>query len=149
MAVRIRKAVHARCCLHAADPKQERQSAGLHAGPVATDSPKAALRSMGILRLSEPGHMFIQEFWETGFGPQRAAQRTHSLNIPPSSIPGLQSQTVTEDLKDLPIYAECPVPHIQSQSQEERRAGTESLPGLLIPPLLERDQGAVQGDFWC
>ena len=84
--MRIRKAVQARRCLHAAGSKQEVQSTGLNAGPAATDNRKAVW-SMGLLQLSKPGQMFIQELQEAEIGPQRAAQRTHSLTFHPAAFP--------------------------------------------------------------
>lgn len=84
--IAVRKKSCAKCCLHAANPKKCMQSAVLQAGPVATDSHKAILWSMGLLRLSEPGQMFIQELRETRFGPQKAAQRTHSLTFHPAAF---------------------------------------------------------------
>lgn len=103
------------------------QSAVLQAGPVATDSHKAILWSMGLLRLSEPGQMFIQELRETGFGTQRLLKGPiHSHTTQQHSWPPVTA-SVTEGLYDLPIYAVL-CPHLQSQSQEERRARSVGLP---------------------
>lgn len=92
----VRKAVQARGCLHAA-ALHKKCRAGLHAGPAATGDHRAAW-SMGLLRLSEPEQMFIQELREAEIGPWRAAQRTHSLTFHQqhSKHPGAAS--VTEGL---------------------------------------------------
>lgn len=60
--------MQARGSLHAAGSKQEVQRAGLHAGLAATGDHRAAW-SMGLLQLSEPEQMFIQELWEAELGP--------------------------------------------------------------------------------
>ena len=89
--------MQARGCLHAVGSKQEVQRAGLHAGPAATGNHRAAW-SMGLLQLSEPEQMFIQELREAEFRPWTAAQRTHSLTFRQQHSQHLGTASVTEGL---------------------------------------------------
>lgn len=92
----VRKAVQARGCLHAAAPHKKHR-AGLHAGPAATGNHRAAW-SMGLLQLSEPEQMFIQELREAEIGPWRAAQRTHSRTFRQQHSEHPGGASVTEGL---------------------------------------------------
>lgn len=125
--LRIRKAMQARHCLHVAGPNKL-HSAGPQAGPVAADSYKATW-SMSLLKLSEPGQMFIQELRETGFGSQRVAERTHSLTFHSAAFLASRHSLCSQGL---PICGrECPdtrpCPHPQSQSWEEWSAQSVGL----------------------
>ena len=53
---------------------------------------------MGLLQLSEPEQMFIQELREAEFRPWTAAQRTHSLTFRQQHSQHLGTASVTEGL---------------------------------------------------
>lgn len=133
--MRIRKAMQARHCLHAAGPNKL-HSAGPHAGPVAADSYKATW-SMSLLQLSEPGQMFIQELWETGFGSQRVAEKTHSLTFHSAAFLASRNSLChrvcqsAEENALTPGPAPTPEPILGRKERSE--CGTT--PGLLTTPI--------------
>ena len=65
--------------------KQKCGVLGLSVGPMAMNSHKAPW-SRDFFDRNKPGQMFIQELRQTGFGPQRVAQRTHSLIFHPAAF---------------------------------------------------------------
>lgn len=107
------KAVQARSCLHAAGPKQEMHSAG----PVASDGHKAALWSMGLLRLSQDRCPF-RSSGKLGLGPRGPLKGPiHSHSSQQHSRP---CHSLSPGVPAGPANLWRRV-HLQSQSQEERR----------------------------
>lgn len=117
---------------------QKCRGLGPNAGPTATES-QGHTGQWAFFDGNEPGQMFIQELRKTGFGPQRVAQRIHSLTFHPAAFLASSHSLRHQGPAGSAICAgECPtphpVPHSQKQSQKRGELGAQDTPRPPDPP---------------